>query len=364
MMLGPRFLALASFVACAFAAISQQELEEHRAHGLRLVSIQEGVDPIWVTEAEKLKLMAEDVKFFDMTEVYDPEEAANPNARIAAAPRPEVVTLLSKVSQSQSQSYMSQLTSYNNRYYKATTGVTASTWIETTLANLASANSATGARVTTVTHSGFSQKSVVASFPGSNPSAARVIFGAHFDSINQSNPTSGRAPGADDDGSGIVNLMEAFRVLVQNGFKPSSPVEFHFYAGEEAGLLGSQAIARSYKSSGVQVKAMVNLDMTAFMLKYSPASARVQRKSSLSFLTYVNSALTTTLTTVVDNYLRIGWVRGNAGIPHCLSLRSSDANANGVIHSTSDTSSLSGFSWPHLLEFTKFAIAASYELSL
>ena len=129
---------------------------------------------------------------------------------------------------------------------------------------LASANSATGAKVTTVTHSGFSQKSVIASFPGSNPSAARVIFGAHFDSINQSNPTSGRSPGADDDGSGIVNLMEAFRVLVTSGFKPTSPVEFHFYAGEEAGLLGSQAIARSYKSSNVQVKAMINLDMTAF----------------------------------------------------------------------------------------------------
>lgn len=84
-----------------------------------------------------------------------------------------------------------------------------------------------------------------------------------MDSINNGNPTSGRAPGADDDGSGTVNVMEAFRVLVVNGFKPTATVEFHLYAGEEAGLLGSNAIARSYKSSGIAVAGMLNLDMTA-----------------------------------------------------------------------------------------------------
>jgi leucyl aminopeptidase len=35
------------------------------------------------------------------------------------------------------------------------------------------------------------------------------------------------------------------------------------YSGEEAGLLGSQAIAKSYKAAGTQVKAMMQLDMTA-----------------------------------------------------------------------------------------------------
>jgi hypothetical protein len=34
-------------------------------------------------------------------------------------------------------------------------------------------------------------------------------------------------------GSGCVNLIEAFRKLVAAGFKPSNPVEFHWYSGEE-----------------------------------------------------------------------------------------------------------------------------------
>lgn len=83
-----------------------------------------------------------------------------------------------------------------------------------------------------------------------------------MDSINSNSPTSGRAPGADDDGTGTVNLMEAFRVLLAAGFRPTNPVEFHWYAAEEVGLLGSQAIANSYKSAGVNVKAFMELDMS------------------------------------------------------------------------------------------------------
>lgn len=81
--------------------------------------------------------------------------------------------------------------------------------------------------------------------------------------INSGNNRSGRAPGADDDGSGTVNLIEVFRALVASGFKPTTPVEFHFNAGEEGGLLGSQGIATSYKNAAKSVKAYVQFDMTA-----------------------------------------------------------------------------------------------------
>jgi len=85
-----------------------------------------------------------------------------------------------------------------------------------------------GATVSLFSHS-WVQSSIVAKFPGKT-SGAVTILGAHMDSINGANPTSGRAPGADDDGSGSTNLIEAFRVLVSSGFKPSTPVEFHWYA--------------------------------------------------------------------------------------------------------------------------------------
>lgn len=101
--------------------------------------------------------------------------------------------------------------------------------------------------------------SVIARIEGSTSGAPLVVIGAHLDSINQSNPTSGRAPGADDDGTGCVNLIEAFRKLVAAGFKPANPVEFHWYAGEEGGLLGSAAISKAYAKAGTQVRSMMQL---------------------------------------------------------------------------------------------------------
>lgn len=62
--------------------------------------------------------------------------------------------------------------------------------------------------------------------------------------------------------SGTVNNIEIFRALLAAGFKPTTPVEIHWYSGEEAGLLGSQAIATSYAKANAKVKAFLELDMT------------------------------------------------------------------------------------------------------
>lgn len=84
-----------------------------------------------------------------------------------------------------------------------------------------------------------------------------TILGAHQDSANYLFPLL-PAPGADDDCSGTVSILEAFRVLAEAGFTPKDgPVEFHWYAAEEAGLLGSQDIARYKKEQGARIGAMM-----------------------------------------------------------------------------------------------------------
>ena len=77
------------------------------------------------------------------------------------------------------------------------------------------------------------------------------------------------APGADDDGSGTVTILEAFRVLLSSddvvaGNAPNT-IEFHWYSAEEGGLLGSQAIFSSYEKQGRVVKAMLQQDMTGYV---------------------------------------------------------------------------------------------------
>lgn len=47
-------------------------------------------------------------------------------------------------------------------------------------------------------------------------------------------------------------------MLALSGYTPKDgPVEFHWYAAEEAGLLGSQDIARYKKDSGANIGAMI-----------------------------------------------------------------------------------------------------------
>jgi leucyl aminopeptidase len=80
---------------------------------------------------------------------------------------------------------------------------------------------------------------------------------------------TGRAPGGDDDGSGTMTILEVLRVLlgskeVLEG-KSENTIEFHWYAAEEGGLLGSQAIWKEYEKEGRDVKAMLQQDMTGFI---------------------------------------------------------------------------------------------------
>lgn len=69
----------------------------------------------------------------------------------------------------------------------------------------------------------------------------------------------------DDNGSGTVAILEAFRVLITDpkiatGQAPNT-IEFHWYAAEEAGMLGSLDIFSDYLRHDRQVKAMLNQDM-------------------------------------------------------------------------------------------------------
>ena len=127
---------------------------------------------------------------------------------------------------------------------------------------------------------------------------------------------NGAAPGADDDGSGTVTILEALRVLVEGGFKPENTLEFHFYAGEEIGLVGSADIWADYKAEGKEVVAYVNQDMTG----WSPSGV------PCVITDYTDSDLNGWVTTLVEEY--IGETPNNGECGYACSDHAS-ANSNG-----------------------------------
>ena len=127
--------------------------------------------------------------------------------------------------------------------------------------------------------------------PGS-ASSSLVILGAHFDSINSRGGISARAPGAIDNASGTVVLLETLRVLAASKFTPKVTLEFHFYAAEEGGMKGSKDVFAKYKADGKTVLGMVNTDMAG----YSPSG-----KISI-WTDHVDAALTGYVRLVAEGY--------------------------------------------------------------
>ncbi|KAG6822782.1 hypothetical protein H0H92_012618, partial [Tricholoma furcatifolium] len=253
-----------AFAASVHAIIAQSEIAENSAKGLRLLRIGYNTDPVWKTEDERLDLIRKNAAFQDITETYDPA-APYPIALISYPPpshQNEVNAILNTISLARMQQYFTNLTtSFINRYYESESGADAAQWVLETVRDMASLYPDSGATVEEFTHP-WKQSSVIAKIPATNADGPITIVSSHIDSINKGDPLNGPAPGADDDGSSVVEVMEAFRVLLANGFKPTTPVEFHWYAAEEPGSLGSQAVAQSYKDASKQVKAMMPFVLT------------------------------------------------------------------------------------------------------
>ncbi|KAG6827781.1 hypothetical protein H0H92_010474 [Tricholoma furcatifolium] len=296
-------LAIISILSLSTQAVPtlHNEIYDKTKQGLRLLSLAADAEPMWKTEVEKLDLLRAGVHFFDVTEVFEVEkELPSPKGTNTTPTFPEpshqaeLTPILAKISIDNMKTYLNSLTSLNNRYYKSSTG--SSTYILNTVKNIT--HDRPDITASQFTHS-WAQASVIVKIAGQLDSSPVTIIGAHMDTINLNNPTNGRAPGADDDGTGTVNLIEGLRVLVAAGFKPSTPVEFHSYAGEEAGLLGSQAIATAYQKAGVDVKAFMELDMTGF---FEPGSKEVMALESES---YVDDGLNSFLKSLIGAYSRL-----------------------------------------------------------
>jgi len=209
------------------------------------------------------------------------------------------------------------------------------------------------------------QNSVIARIQGTGPNANQlVILGGHIDSVS----SSGSAPGADDDASGSCTVLEVFRVLAQAGFKPQRTIEFHGYAAEEAGLLGSQGIANDYANRDVDVFGMMQLDMTGYV--------RAGSQESIGILTdFVNPQLSAFNRLLVDTYTDLPWVNTQCGYAcsdHASWFRvgyasshpaeSTSSNINPYIHTSSDT--VNRLSSSHMHQITKLALSWVVEMSL
>jgi len=333
----------------------------------------------WVTEDEKWELRRNGQRFMDITETVDLG-----STRIGASSTPifpkamqqqdDVKPMLEKLTKSGMEAHLKKLTSFHTRYYKSDYGRQSSEWLLSEVRSIIKKAGADkhGVKAEHFVHS-WGQNSIIARIPGKTNST--IVIGAHQDSINLWLPSVLAAPGADDDGSGTVTILEAFRVLLTSKDviegKGENTVEFHWYSAEEGGLLGSQAIFSSYEKARRDVKAMLQQDMTGFV-KRTVDAGKVESVGVI--VDFVDPQLTKFIKKVIEAYCSIPWIEtkcgyacsdhasaSKAGYPSAFVIESAFEYSDNHIHSTDDL--ISYLEFDHMLQHARMTLAFVYELA-
>ncbi|KAF7318850.1 Peptide hydrolase [Mycena chlorophos] len=349
---------------------------------VRVVQFSLEGEPVLMTEREKLHAKSLGMKYLDVTDVPPVGKSLFEKKHFSYPPPNSTLVhdLFPSLQLRELKHNLNRFTSFQTRYYNSETGQASSEWLANRIRRyvrkLASPELQALVSVTPFKHK-WLQTSVIVRIapPNATLDDPTTVIGAHCDSINHSNPYL-RAPGADDDGSGTVTILETLRVLLENDYIPNSPLEFHFYSAEEAnfqgGLLGSLDVVAAYEKAQRQIKGMLHFDMTAWVATGSEEVVNILTND-------VDPDLTEFLTQLAERYVEVPWrhekLMPGAGSDHmswtrsgyqsCVGTEGLMADSNfGNIHTVNDRISVSRqFSFEHMLHFSRLALGFAVELT-
>src|ERR671918_315418 len=90
-----------------------------------------------------------------------------------------------------------------------------------------------------------------------------ILISAHYDNRMQNiSQTNARAPGADDNASGVAAILELARILSKVNLKNN--IQFVLFSGEEQGQWGSTAYVNYVQTNNTKIDLVMNLDMIGY----------------------------------------------------------------------------------------------------
>jgi hypothetical protein len=252
-----------------------------------------------------------------------------------AAPDACIQSLVDRVTRSSLEADLTHLVSHPTRLSTSSHFAEAATWAREQLEAMSYLT-----QLQSIVVHGNASMNVIADKPGSGTDTRRlVLVVAHLDSINQRDGPGASAPGADDNGSGSVGLLQMARVLQDH---PNlHDLRFVLFGGEEQGLFGStQYVAGLPDSERSRIQAVINMDMigslnsptASVLLEGAPLSQAVIDGLSEAAATYTPLVVETSLHPFASDH--VPFIA--AGIPAVLTIEGAD-NANSHIHSAEDT---------------------------
>ncbi len=307
----------------------------------------------------------------------------------------QVNTLLNQINPQDMWDNLTTFTEFPDRSANHESGVAAQLWLQGNIAQMIKDSGRQDVSVFTVATTGtdFSdlspfnakQSSIVVKIgTSSNPG---IVVGAHFDTngceyIDKSGwhddegcfkDPNGPQPGADDDGSGTVTVLETAKVLLNSHMQFNKPIYFIFYAAEEQGLWGSTAVVDYFKKNNIAVDAVLQLDETGFAYHNEQTMYLEQNMNPQDKV--VDDDLSAYLATLINTYVKkpvkqgcdgtsdeLMWTRG--GFKAAAPFEADFCNfshAYHYAHSKKDT--VDKISLTHMTDYLKLAVAFTLELA-
>ncbi len=177
-----------------------------------------------------------------------------------------IAALVTRVSQTNLQKWVNDLSAFHTRHTKSAYISQVTTWLINQFRSFG--------YIDVVRHSyvkaGFQLDNVVCTKQGVGNTGQVIIVCGHYDCIME-NPqdAAARAPGADDNATGIAIILEVARILADVQLEDT--VQFVGFSGEEQGLWGSTAYGQYIQANNINVHRLINLDMVG----YPPADSSI-----------------------------------------------------------------------------------------
>lgn len=259
---------------------------------------------------------------------------------------------------------LEEMAAFPDRYASSATGAETPHWLQKKVESMAKDYSRSDLEYRFVPTAGkYKQESLVVTLKGSRGDLPGVVIGGHIDTYRD------RKPGADDDASGSITVLETLHAIFEAGLKFERNIYFAFYAAEEWGLYGSQSVVQEFKRKGTPVQAVMQLDMTGYHDRSNP--------EKLNFITdFVDSELTGFTKKIAMEHLGIpekeigmsecgyacsdhaSW--SHDGYPSVFPFETDSEKYNSKIHTGDDRISLLDID--HAMGFLKLGVAFVVEL--
>ncbi|KAJ3105202.1 Leucine aminopeptidase 1 [Phlyctochytrium planicorne] len=356
---------LADVVETVKKGVDRLVENDMKDNGFRLISTSLDGAPTWMSENEILGLIRSETKFMDITDgdLESVAHIATPKTfKPPSAPTHQSIVqpLVNNISVSHLESWLTEFTSFKTRYYQSSSGGESAQWLYDQAVKVAEGKGkGVSVKVSKFDHP-WPQFSVIVrvesvesaekAASGKKDDTPIVVLGAH-----------------QDYGSGSVTIFEAYRVLINSGVKPVRPIEFHWYAAEEGGLLGSQKVVAKYKADNIAVAGVFHADMTG----YSPEG----KTEVIALATdFTDKEISNFVKSLVDTYSGIGWKDTQcgyacsdhaswtkAGYAAGFTFEADFEDHSPYIHTTNDD--VTHIDFEHVAKFSKVVVAFAVELS-